>query len=510
MTLNVRRWLGLCALIPGQAMVFLDQTILPVALPTIQAEFHANSISMKWTINAYILALALFVLLGGKLVDAFGARRSFMAATAVFIAASVLCALSPSAAVLIAARWMQGMGAALLLPSCATLVFLIFSKNSRGKAMGLNTSVSSIFLILGPLVGGFITQHYTWHWLFLINVPLGLIGIFLAPHLLPDSPRKALSIDFPGLCWFIMAALGWVVWLMQAPIIGWTSPVIMWLPIMGTVASLLLVRRERCAAHPYLNLRLFAYSTFRATTISLASAAAILMLGVLWAVYFQQTLGFSPSESGLLTFASALPVIFMAPIGGALSDRYGPRLPISLGFICMMAGLAIMGIYSSVSTPLLVVGLFMFGVGVPMIMTPSYSAGLGSIPPSKVGAGSGMLSTTRACMSTLSLAVITAIYSNATYNLFTGAVRQDPMIASMEPSQVARLVLGYAPALLQQLPAVEVAALTERLKAAQIGALMWLHFGTIALLALIWVWVLLVFHRSSGHRLPEHIGEGWD
>jgi len=510
MKAHMKRVLGLLALIPGQAMVFLDQTILPVALPTIQSEFQATTVSMKWTINAYLLAIALFVLLGGKLVDAWGARRSLMAATATFITASILCALSHNAIFLIAARGLQGIGASLLIPASVSLLFLLFSKEGRGKAMGVNVSISSIFLILGPLLGGFIIENYTWHWLFLVNVPIGLLGIFLAPRLLPDSPRKQLSLDLQGLSWFVIATCGWVIALMQAPTWGWGSWPTLTLLAVGAVASLLLLRREQHAKHPYLHLELFSYPTFRASTISIAAAAALLMLAVFWAIYFQQTLGFAPDESGLLLFSSAIPVLFVSPIGGALSDHCGPRIPISLGFLCMILGLGTMALFGATSTPLLVTGIFVFGLGVPLIMTPSYSAGLGSIPSTKRGLGSGMISTTRACMATLSLALITAFSSQVTIWQFMRELYHDPALANVTEQQATELVLGYAPGLLEQFSATTIATLSTKLKEAQIAALMWLHFAMIVLLIGIWIWVLMVFHRSSAHRLPEHLGEGWD
>src|SRR5260221_5776395 len=197
-----RKWWGLFALVPSLGMIFLDQSVLPVALPTIQRELGAGSIALEWTVNAYILATAVFVLAAGKVGDWIGHKKAFIFGVLLFAFASLLCGMSLNVMFLIASRILQGIGAALIFPSSTVLLMALFPQKERGKATGINVSVSSLFLIIGPLIGGYFSQIVSWGWIFWINIPLALLAIILVAVLIPISPKGEGKIDLLGFLFF--------------------------------------------------------------------------------------------------------------------------------------------------------------------------------------------------------------------------------------------------------------------------------------------------------------------
>ncbi|MBX9744073.1 MAG: MFS transporter, partial [Chlamydiales bacterium] len=196
------KWLALGALIPAIAMVFVDQAVLPVALPTIQEHLGATHTQLWWCINSYLLVSAVLMLAGGKLGDSIGYRKTFMIGMLIFAVSSALCGISFHVDWLIGSRALQGVGAALMIPASSPLIMSLFSQKERGKAIGINVSISSLFLVLAPLIGGYFTEVLSWRWIFWINLPLALVGLILIPLFIPHSSPKKQHFDLFGFLFF--------------------------------------------------------------------------------------------------------------------------------------------------------------------------------------------------------------------------------------------------------------------------------------------------------------------
>lgn len=406
------RWLGLIALMPALAMSFLDQSVLPVALPTIQKEMHTSINQLIWAVNAYLLATAVLVLMCGKVSDWIGHRRAFCVGMILFGSASLFCALSLNGLALILSRVIQGLGAAFIIPSSTAILMSLFPPHERGKATGINVSFGSIFLILGPLIGGYLTEHYSWRWIFLINIPLTIAGMLLTLFFIPRSPKVHGKIDFPSFFYFLISCTIFVIILMQGREWGWSSDTILVLSAFCLIALVLLVYREKITRHPYLDLSLFENSLFKAVNLSIFAVQFVLMITLFWAIYFQKSLGWSPTTAGFIIFLCSVPVLFIAPLVGYLMDRFGPKWPIAAGFSILIASLIWIAFTMESHLLVLLVGLFGFGIGISLILTPSYATAMSAIPPTKAGLSFGTIQTLRSLSSALGVAVIGSLFDN--------------------------------------------------------------------------------------------------
>ena len=246
-----RKWWILLAMSSSLALVFIDQTALAVALPAIQRELNLSNSLSQWVINAYLLALSAIILLGGKIGDRLGHKRAFLAGVIVFITASTLAALAESGAWLITARAIQGIGAAFMMPSTNALVTNAFPAQERGKALGIYIALATIFLALGPLLGGFLTQVFSWRAVFWINFPIALISIILAISSVPTwRRREKLNIDYLGFFISVIFISGFVLGFMEAPNWGWTSLPIMGLFLLSIISLITFIGWEKKIPHP--------------------------------------------------------------------------------------------------------------------------------------------------------------------------------------------------------------------------------------------------------------------
>lgn len=464
------KWLGLLAILPAQGMIFMDQTILPVALPTIQREFGASDISLQWCVNSYLLLMTMFSLAGGKIGDRLGHRRGFLIGLLCFTLASIFCALSTSVNALIFSRAAQGLGAALMIPTVIALFSSLFSPHERGKATGINSSIGSLFMILGPLIGGYFTESFSWRWIFWINVPIALLGGILSLRLLPSPSSSKTKIDGFGLTYFALCSAGAVIFFMQGEKWGWFSSSSL-ISISITLASLFfLVRREKKTSHPFMDLSLFRRPVYAAINISISITAFILMISVFRAIYFQTTLAYTPSQAGFITFLSCLPVLFFSLIGGYLSDKVSPKLPIALGYVLIIYSFFWLGFFPTPSLTSLLVSTMIFGMGIPLIFTPSYSAAMKDLPPQKLGVAFGMVTTLRSLASTMGIALIGAFMT-----IFKES---------------------------------RVETLGER--SAEIYSFSAIHFVLAFLMILAFAAAFILHRRKSTHHLPESPAEGWD
>ncbi len=400
-------------------MVVLDNLVVTNALPSIRADLGATIQSLEWTVNAYTLSYAVLLLTGAALGDRFGRRRMFLVGLAVFTVASAAAALAPSTGALIAARGVQGVGAAIVTPLTLTLLAGAFPAERRGLAIGAWSGISGLGVALGPLVGGAVVQGISWHWIFWLNVPIGLALLPLASRRLTESHGPARSLDLPGLALASAGMLGLVYGIVRGSELGWTSTTV--LGSMGAGAVLLgaFLAWEARTPEPMLPLRFFRSRAFSSVSVvSLAMYFGVFGSIFLLAQFFQVTQGYSPLEAGLRTLPwTAMPML-VAPIAGLLSDRIGSRPLMATGLA--LQAIAI-GWLASVSTPSvpyaeLIVPFSMAGVGMALVFAPAANAVLNAVRPEEAGQASGATNAIRELGGVLGVAVLATVFaSNGSY-----------------------------------------------------------------------------------------------
>ena len=500
------KWLGLSALVPALGMIFLDYTILPVALPTIRTLLGGGETELQWTVNAYLLVIAVLVLAGGKLCDRIGHRRAFILGMLVFAAASALCGLSPNILWLIGARALQGIGAALIFPSTTALLMSLFPPSERGQANGINVSVSSLFLILGPLIGGYFVENVSWKWIFWVNPPLALIGILLVVLFIPISPKGEGKIDLWGFLAFAICSSSFVTGFMQAREWGWASLPILSLFGICFLSGILLIWREKKAEHPFLDLSLFKHPVFKAVNISVFATQFILMITVFRAIFFQEALDWSAMQTGVVSFISTIPVLFVSPIGGLLSDRFGPKIPIAIGYACLIFSFFWLPFFVQSPVWVILIGLSAMGFGIPLVLTPSYASAMGAVPPKKAGSAFGTISTMRTLGSAIGVAMIGSFIDNVQYRAFKNHMSVLPT------DEIKEIVSGSSSSqtALQSLPSDLLQQATAALQIAKFDGFTYSHLVLAFGLIISFFFVFVLYHRKSSHKLPGTPAEGWD
>ncbi|HEY8745387.1 MAG TPA: DHA2 family efflux MFS transporter permease subunit [Chloroflexota bacterium] len=331
-------------------MVSLDLLVVITALPVMQRDLHAGMSALEWTVNAYSLASAAGIITAAALGDRFGRRRVFVLGLALFTIASAACGLAPAASFLIAARAVQGLGGALVMPTALTILVSAFPPERRGAIVGIWGGLAGLAIASGPLVGGAVTQGLDWHWIFWINVPIGLVGSILAARLLPESYGPATRLDLPAVALVSAGAVGIVWGLVRANDLGWRNPQIVAALALGAIFMAAFVAWEQRAVAPMLPLRLFRSRTFAAAnTTAFLMMAALLASAFLIAQYLQVALGNSPLQAGLRFLPMTAMPLVVAPLAGMLSDRIGQRPVMVTGLLLLAAGLALLGAISALA-----------------------------------------------------------------------------------------------------------------------------------------------------------------
>ncbi len=430
-----KKWWTLAAVSFGLFMIMLDNTVVNVALPAIQRDLGVGLSELEWIVSGYALTFAALMLVGGKLADAYGRRLLFVIGIAVFTLASLACGLATSGDMLIAARIAQGAGAAMMNPATLSIIAATFPARQRGTAIGIWAGVSALALAIGPLVGGLLTDHASWHWIFFVNVPVGILGI-AASFLLIDESRDPTHerLDLPGLATSAIGLFALTYGLIEANTYGWGSPRIVGafaIAAAGLLAFLLLERHQRA---PMLDLTLFRNRTYVGANL-VVLLVALAMFGVFFflSLYMQNVLGFTAVQAGAAFLPMTILVIVVAPIAGRVSDRFGSR-----GL--MTAGMALLSVqlvyFSQLGTDetfwTLLPGLVLGGVGLSLTMTPSAAAATRAVPVEKAGVGAAVLNAFRQVGGSVGIALMGAI-----------------MAAQLsEPPSIASFMRGFEHALL--------------------------------------------------------------
>jgi EmrB/QacA subfamily drug resistance transporter len=408
-----RKWWTLAAVSVALFMAMLDNTVVNVALPTIQRDLEIGMSELQWIVAGYTLSFAVLLLPGGKLADMYGRRRIFMIGLTVFIVTSLFCGLAETSTVLILSRVGQGIGAALTMPATLAIIMATFPPKERGTALGVWTGASAVALALGPLVGGLIVENLAWSWIFFINLPIGAVGLLLARAVIRESKDTSAEqrLDLPGLVTSAVVLFALIVGLIEVGRYGWGSPQVLTLLAVALVGSVVFCVLELRQRLPMFDLRLFTNRTFAgANAIGLLFSFTTFGVYFFVSLFFQNALGYSPAYAGLAFTPMTLCIIFGAPLAGRFSDRFGPRWLVVGGMVLTSLSLLVFSrLETSSSFWEVLPGLVLGGIGMALAMTPVTSAAMGAVPVAKSGTGSGMLNTLRQIGGALGIAVLGAV-----------------------------------------------------------------------------------------------------
>src|SRR3984957_11637524 len=414
---SLSRSLTLAAMSLGYGVVQLDVTIVNTALNSIGGSLGGGIAELQWVVSAYTIAFAAFILTAGALGDRIGAKRIFMAGFAIFTAASVGCALAPSAAMLIAARAVQGLGAAILVPNSLALLSHAYpDEKQRGRAVGIWAAGASLALIAGPLVGGALIALVGWRSIFLVNLPIGLAGLWLSWRYASETTRSPQrEIDLPGQLAAI-AALGCLAAaIIEGGVLGWSHPFVIAGFVASAVLALLFIGQERRAAQPMLPLSLFGHRLFALTSlVGLLVNVAFYGLIFVFSLYFQRVNGWSPFSTGLAFLPMMGAVLPVNLVAARVSERIGAPVTIAGGAALSALGcLALLGIGPGTGYWAIGAQLTIIGVGLGLLVPPLTSTLLGSVEKSRSGIAAGVLNATRQTGSVLGVALFGSLVGQA-------------------------------------------------------------------------------------------------
>jgi len=408
-----RRWWTLGAMCFALFMVMLDNTVVNVALPSIQRSLHASTSSLEWTVNAYTLSFAVLLVTGGRLGDLFGRRRMFLFGVVIFALSSGAIGFSPNDTWLVAGRAVQGVGAAFMMPATLSIISNAFPPHERGKAIGTWAGVSAMALAIGPVVGGFLVQSVSWQSIFFLNVPVAIVAVavtLFATHESRDETALR-SIDIPGVATITVGLSALVIALVEGNSWHWGSARVIGLLVVAVAGLVGFAVAERHVAAPMVDFSFFrSRSFFGASTVAFIVSFAMLAMFFFLALYLQNILHYSPLEAGVRFLPSTAMIIVLGPIAGRLADRVGPKPLMTAGLVLVSAALfweSNLGI--STSYLFLLPGFVLLGLGMGFVMSPMSTAAMNAVHQTKAGVASGILNMSRMVGGTFGVAVLGAL-----------------------------------------------------------------------------------------------------
>ena len=412
-----RRWLTLVAVSLATFMTYLDNNVTNVAIPTIERSLHLSVAGLEWVVSGYVLVFAGLMLVGGRLADVFGRRRLFLTGLAVFTLASLAAGLASSGGELIAFRAVQGLGAALLVPTTLAIIIATFDDlRERARAVAVWTAIGALALAFGPLIGGFISENFRWGWIFFINVPVGVITFAMAVLWMAEShgQTKSRRLDAPGLATSAVALFALTYALIEGHTKGWTSAEILGSFAVAALATAAFVVVEARSTEPMVQVSLFRSRVFSGgTSVIMLWAFGVFGIYFFTSLYLQGILGFSPIRAGLAFVPMAVLLAVFSGVATPVSARIGVRWTVALGLAIMAGGLVLFarqGLHASFAG--LMPGFLMFGAGSGLMFAPLTTAVLGSMPTDRSGVASALMNASRELAGLLGITVIGAVLSS--------------------------------------------------------------------------------------------------
>jgi EmrB/QacA subfamily drug resistance transporter len=407
------RWWTLGAMCFALFMIMLDNTVVNVALPSIQRDLHATLSALEWTVNAYTLTFAVLLVTGGRLGDIFGRRRMFLFGVLVFGASSAAIGLSGTDTALVAFRAVQGIGAAFMMPGTLSIITQAFPPHQRGTAIGTWAGVSALALAIGPVLGGFLTQQVSWRAIFFINPPIALIAVAVTLFAARESRDETVSrkVDVPGIAAITIGLTAIVLALVEGNAWGWGSARVLSLLAAAAISLAAFVVTELRSAAPMVDFNFFRSRTFLGSNlVAFIVSFAMLAQFFFLALYMQNILRYTPLQTGVRFLPATVVIIVVGPLAGRLTDRVGPRLPMTVGLFFVALALFIQSqltIHSGYG--LLLPGFVLMGLGMGLTMSPMSTAAMNSVDRTKAGVASGVLSMSRMVGGTFGVAVMGAL-----------------------------------------------------------------------------------------------------
>jgi EmrB/QacA subfamily drug resistance transporter len=435
-----RRWWALGAMCFALFMIMLDNTVVNVALPSIQRSLNASTSSLEWTVNAYTLSFAVLLVTGGRLGDLFGRRKIFLAGVVIFASASAAIGFSPSDTWLVAWRAVQGTGAALMMPATLSIITNAFPPEERGKAIGTWAGVSAMALAIGPVVGGFLVESVSWQSIFFLNVPVAIGAVVIALFAVRESRDETVerSIDVPGVLTLTVGLAALVLALVEGNEWGWgsTLELSMFAVALVGLTAFALVERRRSA--PMVDFGFFRSRTFLgANIVAFIVSFAMLAMFFFLALYMQNIRGYSPLQAGVRFLPSTVMIIIIAPLAGRLADRVGSRPLITFGLMCV-SGALFWQSHLTVSSGYgsLLPGFMLMGLGMGFVMSPMSLAAMNAVDRTKAGVASGILSMNRMVGGTFGVAILGALVATL------GRSKIDQLLPQLPDSARSRIAGG--------------------------------------------------------------------
>jgi EmrB/QacA subfamily drug resistance transporter len=411
-----RKWWTLAAMCFALFMIMLDNTVVNVALPSIQKDLGASMSSLEWTVNAYTLTFAVLLVTGGRLGDIFGRRRMFLFGVVVFAASSAAIGLAPTQGWLVAGRAIQGIGGAFMMPGTLSIISNTFAPHERGRAIGTWAGVSALALALGPAVGGALTEYVSWRAIFFLNLPVAAGAVIVTLFAARESYDRTVErrVDYPGIAAISIGLTALVLALVEGNAWGWGSPAIVSLLVTAVVGLAGFAIVELRGRTPMVQFEFFKSRSFLgANAVAFIVSFAMLAMFFFMALYMQNILHYSPLEAGIRFLPSTVVIIFAAPIAGRLSDRIGPRPLMTFGLTTVALAVFLMSRVGDGSTYAELLPPFMLmGLGMGFTMSPMSTAAMNAVNADKAGVASGILSMSRMVGGTFGVASIGALFQH--------------------------------------------------------------------------------------------------
>ncbi|MEX0620722.1 MAG: MFS transporter [Solirubrobacterales bacterium] len=443
-----RKWWALGAMCLALFMVMLDNTVVNVALPSIQEDLNTSISGLEWIVNGYTLSFAVLLAVGGRMGDIFGRRRMFVLGVIVFTVASTTAGFAPSNFALVASRVLQGVGAAFMMPGTLSIITDAFPPSERGKAIGTWAGVSALALAIGPVLGGFLTDYVSWRAIFYINLPVGVLTVLAATLVVRESRDTTVGrkVDLLGVAILTVGLTALVLALIEGNSWGWDSLAVIGLVAFSAVSLIWFVLTELRVKAPIIEFALFKSRNFIGA-VTVAFIISFAMMGVFFflALYMQNILGYTALQAGVRFLPTTVVIMVVAPLAGRLSDRIGPRWPIVVGMALIALSLYLFSTVEVGTTfSTLLPGFMILGAGIGLTMSPMSTAAMNSVITTKAGVASGILSMFRMIGGTFGVALLGALFqSQAKYRLEETLANSG--LTQGQRAELARSLAGGAP-----------------------------------------------------------------